>query len=103
MTQKSVFNSRHLRVDVHTWAVCTACTTGNMATVGSVTTVGVPVKLLFESEGHVVTVELTTGDVYRGGLTAAEESMNLQLRGVTHTAKNGRVTKYVLARFPIAY
>lgn len=35
-----------------------------MATVG----LGVPVKLLHESLGHIVTVELKTGQLYRGKL-----------------------------------
>ena len=28
--------------------------------------IGVPIKLLHEAEGHIVTVETTTGEVYRG-------------------------------------
>lgn len=35
-----------------------------MATAG----LGVPVKLLHESLGHIVTVELKTGQLYRGKL-----------------------------------
>lgn len=31
-------------------------------------TIGIPIKLLHESQGHVVTVELTNGQVYRGKL-----------------------------------
>ena len=30
--------------------------------------IGVPVKLLHEAEGHIVTVEIKTGEVYRGHL-----------------------------------
>lgn len=30
--------------------------------------IGVPVKLLHEAVGHVVTIELKTGDTYRGKL-----------------------------------
>lgn len=41
---------------------------------------GVPVKLLFQGEGHVVTVELKNGEVYRGQLVAAEDTMNCQLK-----------------------
>ena len=33
---------------------------------------GVPVKLLHESVGHVVTVELKTGQLYRGSLIEGE-------------------------------
>ena len=30
--------------------------------------IGVPIKLLHEAEGHIVTIELKTGEVYRGQL-----------------------------------
>lgn len=59
--------------------------------------VGVPVKLLLEAEGHPITVELLSGDVYRGTLEACEETMNCQLRSVVHTGRDGRVTKCVSA------
>lgn len=35
-------------------------------------TIGVPTKLLQESLGHVITVELKTGQVYRGKLFEGE-------------------------------
>ena len=54
---------------------------------------GTPIKLLQEAEGHVVTIELKTGEVYRGMLTEAEETMNCQLREVIYTSKDGRVSK----------
>lgn len=28
--------------------------------------IGVPIKLLHESEGHIVTVETVTGEIFRG-------------------------------------
>jgi hypothetical protein len=31
-------------------------------------TIGVPIKLLHEAQGHIVTIELKTGSVYRGKL-----------------------------------
>jgi len=34
--------------------------------------VGVPIKLLHESENHIVTIELKTGELFRGYLTEAE-------------------------------
>lgn len=40
---------------------------------------GVPIKLLFQGEGNVVTVEMKNGEVYRGMLTQAEDTMNCQL------------------------
>lgn len=59
------------------------------------TSAGVPVRLLHEAEGHPITVELKSGDLYRGSLQAAEDSMNVQLASVIHTARDGRVTKCV--------
>jgi len=59
--------------------------------------VGVPLRLLHEAEGHPVTVELKSGDLYRGHLLAAEDSMSVQLSAVVHTARDGRVTKCVVA------
>lgn len=41
---------------------------------------GVPIKLLYQGEGHVVTVEMKNGEVYRGQLAEAEETMNCQLK-----------------------
>ena len=40
---------------------------------------GVPVKVLHEAEGHIVTVEASTGETYRGTLIEAEDNMNLQV------------------------
>lgn len=54
--------------------------------------VGVPIKLLHESSPHVVTVELRTGDVYRGTLASAEDNMNIQLKRVTVTRRDGKVS-----------
>jgi small nuclear ribonucleoprotein D3 len=31
--------------------------------------VGVPIKLLHEGEGHIITVELKNGEIYRGLLS----------------------------------
>ncbi|KKK13195.1 small nuclear ribonucleoprotein, partial [Aspergillus rambellii] len=31
-------------------------------------TIGIPIKLLNEAQGHVVTLEITSGVVYRGKL-----------------------------------
>jgi len=41
---------------------------------------GVPIKLLHEGEGHVVTVELKNGEIYRGMLSEAEDTMNCQMK-----------------------
>ena len=44
--------------------------------------IGVPVKVLHEAEGHIVTVETTTGEVYRGKLIEAEDNMNSQVKAM---------------------
>ena len=50
-----------------------------------------PIKLLHEGEGHVVTVELKNGETYRGMLVEAEDSMNCQM-------KEGSTRKHVIHR-----
>ncbi|KAI5449723.1 small nuclear ribonucleoprotein Sm D3 [Naganishia albida] len=54
---------------------------------------GVPIKLLHEALGHVVTCELKTGQLYRGTLLEAEDSCNISLREITVTARDGRVSQ----------
>ena len=49
--------------------------------------IGVPVKLLHESEGHIVTIEMTNGEVFRGLMVDAEDNMNCQMQNVTVTAR----------------
>ena len=41
---------------------------------------GIPIKVLHEAEGHIITCESSTGEVYRGKLVEAEEHMNLQVK-----------------------
>jgi small nuclear ribonucleoprotein D3 len=55
--------------------------------------IGVPVKLIHESEGFIVTVELINGEVYRGLMVDAEDNMNCQLQNVTLTARDGKQSK----------
>jgi len=52
--------------------------------------IGVPIKVLHEAEGHIVTLETTTGEVFRGKLIEAEDNMNCQLHGVNVTYRDGR-------------
>ncbi|KIY71870.1 Sm-like ribonucleo protein [Cylindrobasidium torrendii FP15055 ss-10] len=54
---------------------------------------GVPVKLLHESLGHIITVELKTGQLYRGKLAEAEDNLNISLKEITVTARDGRVSQ----------
>ena len=92
-----------------------------MAAAGSLRGIGVPVKLLHEAEGHIVTVsfwlfiippfyclffagfthslhhthvqvELKTGEMYRGELHEAEDNWNVQLSNVQATGRDGKVT-----------
>ncbi|KAI8924846.1 hypothetical protein BC831DRAFT_436274 [Entophlyctis helioformis] len=55
--------------------------------------IGVPVKLLHEAQGHIITIETKTGSVYRGKLLDAEDNMNVQLKDIIHTARDGRVSQ----------
>merc|ERR1711908_23242 len=55
--------------------------------------IGVPVKLLHEAEGHTITCESKTGEVYRGQLLEAEDNMNCYIGSVTMTARDGRTSK----------
>uniref|UniRef100_A0A8I6XYL0 Small nuclear ribonucleoprotein Sm D3 n=1 Tax=Hordeum vulgare subsp. vulgare TaxID=112509 RepID=A0A8I6XYL0_HORVV len=48
---------------------------------------GIPVKLLHGAAGHVVTVELKTGEVYRGSMIECEDNWNCQIENITFTAK----------------
>lgn len=55
--------------------------------------IGVPIKVLHEAEGHIVTLETTTGEVYRGKLIEAEDNMNCQMSTITVTYRDGRVNQ----------
>ena len=52
--------------------------------------IGVPIKLLHEAENHVVTVELKSGELYRGYLMEAEDTMNMRLDDVYVTRRDGK-------------
>ncbi|THG12331.1 hypothetical protein TEA_001518 [Camellia sinensis var. sinensis] len=54
---------------------------------------GIPVKLLHEAAGHVVTVELKSGELYRGSMVECEDNWNCQLENITFTAKDGKVSQ----------
>ncbi|KDN44572.1 Sm-like ribonucleo protein [Tilletiaria anomala UBC 951] len=51
---------------------------------------GIPVKLLHEALGHVITVEIKGGSSYRGKLFEAEDNLNVSLKEVTVTARDGK-------------
>jgi small nuclear ribonucleoprotein D3 len=54
--------------------------------------IGIPIKVFHEAKGHVVTIELKTGEVYRGKLGDTEDNMNCQMSEITYTARDGRVS-----------
>lgn len=49
--------------------------------------IGVPIKVLHEAEGHIVTCETIDGEVYRGKLIEAEDNMNCQVSMGFHRMK----------------
>eukprot|EP01123_Difflugia_compressa_P007737 TRINITY_DN2139_c0_g1_i1.p1 TRINITY_DN2139_c0_g1~~TRINITY_DN2139_c0_g1_i1.p1 ORF type:complete len:128 (-),score=38.17 TRINITY_DN2139_c0_g1_i1:285-668(-) len=51
--------------------------------------IGIPIKVLHEAEGHIITIELKSGEVYRGKLEEAEDNMNCTLSAITMTARDG--------------
>jgi small nuclear ribonucleoprotein D3 len=56
--------------------------------------IGVPIKLLHEAENHVVTVELKSGELYRGYLMEAEDTMNMRLDDVYMTNRSGKTLRF---------
>ncbi|KAL0626599.1 LOW QUALITY PROTEIN: Small nuclear ribonucleoprotein Sm D3 [Plecturocebus cupreus] len=57
--------------------------------------IGVPIKVLHEAEGHIVTCETNTGEVYRGKLIEAEDNMNCQSFAiVTQLDCNGAISAH---------
>lgn len=55
--------------------------------------IGVPIKVLHEAEGHIITCETIMGEVYRGKLVEAEDNMNCQMSNITVTYRDGRVAQ----------
>ena len=58
--------------------------------------IGVPIKVLHEAEGHIVTLETITGEVFRGKLVEAEDNMNCQMSQVIVTYRDGRTSNLEL-------
>ncbi|PWN33083.1 Sm-like ribonucleo protein [Meira miltonrushii] len=54
---------------------------------------GIPVRLLHESLGHVVTIEVKGGATYRGQLYEAEDNLNVSMKEITVTARDGQQSK----------
>lgn len=49
----------------------------------------IPIKLLHEVAGFEITVQLVSGDKYKGVLNLVEDNMNCWLYDVVHTPTNG--------------
>lgn len=47
----------------------------------AIMSIGVPVKLLHEAQGHIITIELKSGEIYRGKLSEAEDNFNCLVSG----------------------
>ncbi|KAL0926494.1 hypothetical protein M5K25_002732 [Dendrobium thyrsiflorum] len=54
---------------------------------------GIPVKLLHEVAGHIVTVELKSSELCRGSMIECEDNWNCQLENITYTAKDDKVSQ----------
>ena len=59
--------------------------------------VGLPIILLHDAEGGVVTAELKNGYVYRGILDESQDSMNLTMRECIRTDPDGNETQVDVA------
>ena len=62
--------------------------------------VGIPIILLHDGEGSIVTIELRNGEFYRGYLDEAEDNMNCVLKDATRTGTDGKTSKvdYIFIR-----
>ncbi|KAJ0395480.1 hypothetical protein P43SY_004743 [Pythium insidiosum] len=54
--------------------------------------VGIPTILLHDGEGTIVTIEMKTGETYRGYLDEAEDNMNCVLKDAVRTDINGNTS-----------
>mmetsp|Transcript_645 Transcript_645/g.825 ORF Transcript_645/g.825 Transcript_645/m.825 type:complete len:137 (-) Transcript_645:34-444(-) len=52
--------------------------------------IGVPIILMHDGEGTIVTVECKNGDMYRGFLDETEDNMNCIMKDVTKTSAEGK-------------
>jgi small nuclear ribonucleoprotein (snRNP)-like protein len=76
---------------VHAFYKCTAVLLFIIVTMSG--NIGVPIKLLYEAEGMKISVEMKNGEIYRGLLLGAEDTMNVSLSDVLRTARNGQISK----------
>merc|ERR1719167_4618 len=53
------------------------------------TTIGIPIKVLHETEGHIIKVKLNNEVTYKGRVESVDDFMNIILSNVTETNKLG--------------
>ena len=59
--------------------------------------VGIPIILLHDAEGGIVTIELKSGDCYRGFLEESQDNMNCTMKDCTKTDAKGKETHIQIA------
>ena len=52
--------------------------------------VGVPIKLVHESKNHIITIEVKTGELYRGYLVEIDDTMNCLVENCHQTSVTGK-------------
>lgn len=48
---------------------------------------------MHEATGHIITLEMKDGTTYRGKLLEAEDNMNVQMREITVTCRDGKISQ----------
>lgn len=56
--------------------------------------VGVPIKLVHEAKNHVITIEVKTGEVYRGYMVEIDDTMNCLIENCHFTASDGKTSYF---------
>jgi small nuclear ribonucleoprotein D3 len=59
--------------------------------------VGIPIILLHDAEGGIVTIELKSGDTYRGFLEEAQDNMNCTMKDCMKVHADGRESQVQIA------
>lgn len=59
--------------------------------------VGIPIILLHDAEGGIVTIELKSGDTYRGFLEEAQDNMNCTMKDCIKVNANGYESRVQIA------
>ncbi len=59
--------------------------------------VGIPVILMHDAEGGIITIEIKNGDTYRGFLDECQDNMNCTMKDCKKTKANGEESKVDVA------